>query len=358
MFWDALLPRKRQLIGLDIGSHSIKLVELEEAKRGGWMLQNLGLAQLPAETIVEGNIQDPGAVVETIRQLVANVKPATKSVATSISGYSVIVKKIIVGKATQEELEESIHWEAEQYIPFDINDVNIDFQILGEAESNPDQMEVMLVAAKKDIIDTYTGLLQQAGLTPAVIEVDSFAMGNAYEHTYPEPEGGTCTALIDIGAEKMNINIVKNGTPSLTRDASFGGRQITERLRRERGISLEEAEALKLKGSTEAQVQQAMEEIYLSVLGAWVAEVERSIELFSATYPAEKVGRIILSGGSSRVAGLPELLSSGTGLDVSIFNPFAHIECDPKGFDADYLRYVGPQLAICAGLAMRRVGDK
>lgn len=358
MLWDALLPKKRQLIGLDIGSHSIKLVELDEGKRGGYHLRNLGLAQLPPEAIVEGNIQDEAAVVETIRQLVANVKPATKSVATSISGYSVIVKKITVGKASQEELEEAIHWEAEQYIPFDINDVNIDFQILGDSESNPDQMEVMLVAAKKDIIDTYTGLLRAAGLIPTVIEVDSFAMGNAYEISYGDGEEGTCTALIDIGAEKMNLNIVKNAAPSLTRDASFGGRQITERIRRERGLSFQEAENLKLTGSSEPETVKAMEGIYLSVLGAWVSEVERSVELFSATYPTEKVGRLILSGGSSRVSGLPELLASGTNLEVAIFDPFAQIEYDPKVFDPDYLRYVGPQMAICTGLAMRRVGDR
>ena len=358
MFWESFLPRKRQLIGLDIGSHSIKLVELDEGKRGGFALRNLGLAQLPPEAIVEGNIQDEAAVIETLKQLVASVKPATKAVATSISGYSVIVKKITVARASQEELEESIHWEAEQYIPFDINDVNIDFQILADSDANPDQMEVMLVAAKKDIIDTYTNLLRGAGLVPAVIEVDSFAMGNAFEFNYGGGEEDSCTALIDIGAEKMNINIVKMGAPSLTRDASFGGRQLTERLRRERGFSLLEAENLKLSGSQDAEARQAMEEAYLSVLSTWVSEVERSVELFSATYPMEKVGRLILSGGSSRVAGLPDLLASGTNLEVEIFNPFAEIEYDPNQFDPDYLRYIGPQMAICTGLAMRRVGDR
>jgi type IV pilus assembly protein PilM len=358
VFWDALLPKKRELIGLDIGSHSIKLVELDEGKKGSYILRGLGLAQLPPETIVEGNIQDRGAVIETIKQLLGNVKPSTKGVATSISGYSVIVKKISVAKASPEELEESIHWEAEQYIPFDINDVNIDFQVLAESESNPEQLEVMLVAAKKDIIDTYTGLLRDAGLIPAVIEVDSFAMGNAYEINQIGADLETCTALIDIGAEKMNINIVKSGTPSLTRDASFGGRQITERIQREQGLSFEEAENLKLAGSPDPEVMKAMEGIYLSVLSAWVSEVERSVELFSATYPTEKVSRIILSGGSSRVSGLPELLSSGTGLEVEIFDPFVQLEYDAKGFDASYLKYVGPQLAICTGLALRKVGDR
>ncbi len=358
MFWDALLPKKKQLIGLDIGSHSIKLVELDEGKKGGWCLRNIGLAQLPPEAILEGNIQDQAAVVETIKRLLASVKPATKQVATSISGYSVIVKKITIGKASQEELEESIHWEAEQYIPFDISDVNIDFQILSPSESNPEQMEVMLVAAKKDIIDTYTNLLNAAGLAPTIVEVDSFAMGNAFELNYAGEEQGTCTALIDVGAEKMNINILKNGAPALTRDASFGGRQITERIQRELNLGFEEAENLKLKGSEEPAVQQAMEAIYLSVLSAWVAEVERSVELFSATYPAEKVGRIILSGGSSRVGGLPELLASGTGLEVETFDPFAAIECDEKAFDRNYLKYIGPQLAIGTGLALRRLGDR
>jgi type IV pilus assembly protein PilM len=358
MFWDSLLPKNRALVGLDIGSHSVKLIELHEDKKGGFQLRSLGLAQLPPNTIVEGDIKDAAAVSEAIKRLLANVKPATTNVACSISGYSVIVKKITVGKATQEELEETIHWEAEQYIPFDINDVNIDFQILGDSEANPEQMEVMLVAAKKDIINTYSGLLREAGLSPAIIEVDSFAMGNAYELNYPNGDGGTCTALIDIGAEKMNINIVKDGTPALTRDASFGGRQITERIQRERGLSFEEAENLKLAGPTDPDAAQALEEIYLSVLSAWVSEIERSIELFSATYPAEKVGKIILSGGSSRVSGLPELLASGTGLEVEIFNPFAHIEHEDKSFDPAYLSYIGPQLAIGAGLALRKVGDR
>ncbi|MFH0810677.1 MAG: type IV pilus assembly protein PilM [Pseudomonadota bacterium] len=357
MFWDALFPKKRQLVGLDIGSHSVKLVELGEGKKGARCLLNVGVAQLAPDAIVEGNIQNSEAIVEAIRQLVANIKPATRYVATSISGYSVIVKKIAVARATQEELEESIQWEAEQYIPFDINDVNIDFQILGTSPSNADQMDVMLVAAKKDIIDTYSGLLRSAGLIPAVIGVDSFAMGNAYELNYLE-DPDTCTALIDIGAEKMNINIVKDGVPLLTRDASFGSGQITEHIQRHLNISYPEAENLKLTGSPDSNVMASLEGIYLSVLSAWVAEVERSTELFSATYPIEKIQRIFLSGGSAKVSGLPELLTSGTGLEVSLVDPFTQIEFNQKKVDREYLRHIGPQFAIGTGLALRRTGDR
>jgi type IV pilus assembly protein PilM len=358
MFWDAFLPKKRQLIGLDIGSQFIKLVEFEDGKKGSQTLRSLGVAQLPPEAINEGNIQDPAAVAETIKRLLDNCQPATRSVATSISGYSVIVRTISMAKTTQELLEESIHWEAEQYIPFDINDVNIDFQVLGDSEANPDQMDVMLVAAKKDTIDTFGNLLRSAGLNPAVIEVDSFAMGNAYELNYGNGDSEGCTALIDIGAEKMNINILRRGTPALTRDASFGGRQITERIQRDQVLTFEQAEALKLSGGADPEAAKAVEAACQPVLSAWAAEIGRSIELFSATYPSDRIERIVLSGGSSRVSGLVELLSSQTGVAVEMFNPFARVEHDEKTFDRAYLDYVGPQFAISTGLALRKVGDR
>jgi type IV pilus assembly protein PilM len=351
-----MFGKKTSLIGLDIGSYAVKIVHLQESK-GTYQLKNLGISLLPPNVIVEGAIKDQDAVRDAIKNLVSQLKVKVKSVATSIAGWSVIIKKVDLPQMTEDELAENIKVEAEQYIPFNVEDVNIDFQILGSSADKVDRMEVMLVAAKKEVIDDYSGLLKKSGLSPQVIDVDFFALENAFEANYPATESGG-VALVDIGANKMNINVLKNGLSMFNRDASIGGFQITEDIQQRFGLEYDEAEKVKLGLPSDQVPVQDLEAIFVSAATGWSTEVKRAIDFFYATYPDETIGQILLSGGSSRLPGLDSLLNKDTNIPVSHLNPLANIEADTKVFDQDYLDYIAPQVAVAVGLALRRVGDK
>ena len=351
-----MFGKRTSLIGLDIGSHAVKIVHLLESK-GTYKLKHLGVSHLPPNVIVEGAIKEEGAIRDAIKKLTANLKVKTKSVATSIAGWSVIIKKVDLPQMTEEELGENIKVEAEQYIPFNVEDVNIDFQILGSSADKADRMEVMLVAAKKEVIDDYVELLKKSGLSPQVIDVDFFALENAFEANYPANESGG-VALVDIGASKMNINVLKNGVSMFNRDASIGGNQITEDIQQRFGLEHDEAEKVKLGLSSDQVPVQDLEAIFVSAATGWSTEVKRAIDFFYATYPDETIGQILLSGGSSRLPGLDALFNKDTNIPVAHFNPLANVEADPKLFDQSYLNYIAPQMAVAVGLALRRIGDK
>jgi type IV pilus assembly protein PilM len=362
------VPKKSHLVGLDIGCHSIKLVEIEQNKKGRF-LKNFGVIGLPPEAIVEGSIKEMEIVSSAIKDLYRNLKVKNKNVATSISGYSVIVKKIAVSKREESELEKTIHDEAEQYIPFDINDVNLDYDVLFQNEETggvqgedggktaSDQMDVMLVAAKKDIVDDYVGLLQLAGLNPTVLDVDAFALQNAFE-TSGEESGGSY-ALVNVGAGELGINAVKNGVSMFTRDSSYGGSQITEAVMSQFKVSFEEAEKIKLGGvKVEEKDRGILEEIFTSVVSGWVQEIKRALDFLSTTYPDETIGKIMVSGGSCRVPGFQKYLELETDIPVEEMNPFANLIVNERLFDPKYLSYMAPQAAVAIGLALRSIGDK
>ncbi len=350
-----ILAKKNHLIGLDIGSATIKLGELVQTKKDR-ILQKFGMAELPRDAVVEGLIKEPAVVADTIKELVKDLKVKERNVATSVAGYSVIIKKITVAKATEEELQDSIQYEAEQYIPFDVEDVNIDFHVIGEHEENPDQMNVMLVAAKKEIIDEYVDLLEMANLHPRVIDIDVFAMERAFEENYLNEEGNI--ALIDIGANKMNINIVKDYMSAFTRDVSIGGEQIIREIASRFDCSFEEAEDIKLSKTKDKVPEEEVREIVYSFTSNWCDEIKRAIDFYYSTYADEDIRRIILSGGATQTAGFSELLSAETSIDVRMCNPFARMNINEKQNDVDYLQKIAPQATICMGLASRRVDDK
>ena len=362
------IPKKNQVVGLDIGSHSIKLVEIEDTKRGR-VLRNFGMVGLPPDAIVEGAIKEMEIVSSAIGNLFKHLKVKNKNVATSISGFSVIVKKITVTSQAESELESTIQDEAEQYIPFDINEVNLDFDILSpgqlssessEGEAGKDsgrRMEVMLVAAKKDIIDDYVSLLQLAGLNPGVLDVDAFALQNAFEVSAESPEG--CYALVNVGAEELGINAIKNGVSLFARDSSYGGSQITEAIMSKFNLSYEDAEKMKLGGTKlGAKERGVLEEIFTSVVTEWVQEIKRALDFVSSTYADETIEQILVTGGSCRVPGFQKYLKMETDIPVAELNPFANLIIDEKVFDPKYLKHVSPQSAVAVGLALRSIGDK
>jgi type IV pilus assembly protein PilM len=350
-----IFSKKDHLIGLDIGSRTIKLGEVLDTKKGR-ILQRFGMIDVPQGAILEGRIKEPAVVADTIRSLVQELGVAEQNVATSVAGYSVIIKRITVGKATEEELEESIQYEAEQYIPFDVQDVNIDFHIIGEHETNPNQMHVMLVAAKKEIINEYVDLLEMAGLTPCVIDIDVFALERVFEENYLNEEGNI--ALIDIGANKMNINIVKDYMSAFTRDVTIGGEQITREIASRWDCSFEEAEAIKLGEATDKAPKEQVNEIIHTYSSRWGDEVRRAIDFYYSTSPEEEIRRIILSGGAAQTPGFSDLLSADTSIDVKVCDPFSSMTINEKYNDVDHLQKIASQAAICMGLALRRVDEK
>jgi type IV pilus assembly protein PilM len=347
--------KKDHLIGLDVGSRAIKLGEIVE-KKGQPSLKKFGMVNLPHGAIVEGRIKEPQVVVDKVKGLVKDLKITEQNVATSISGYSVIIKKIVVGKTSDEELQETIQYEAEQYIPFDVEDVNMDFEILGDHETNPNQMNVMLVAAKKEIIDEYVDLFEMANLNPCVIDVDVFTLENIFEECYMQEDKNV--ALIDIGANKLNVNIVKNNVSAFTRDVAVGGEEITREIVSRFDCSFEEAEDIKLGKASDKVPQEDLQEIFLSFISNWSSEIRRVIDFYYSTYPDENIGRIMLSGGATQTSGFVEHLSAETSIAVEMFDPFRTLEVNEKIHDIEYLKRIAPQAAICMGLASRRVDDK
>ena len=361
------VPKKNQLVGLDIGSHSIKLAEIEDSKKG-LILRNFGAIGLPKNTIVEGSVKEMEIAASAIRNLYKNLNVKNKNVATSISGFSVIVKKISISKRDEHELESTIQEEAEQYIPFDISDVNLDYEILtnheeteGEQEGKGDRgesdlMEVLLVAAKKDIIEEFESLIHLAGLNPAVMDVDAFALQNAFEMSSADTSG--CYAIINVGAEELGINAVKDGVSIFTRDSSYGGYQITEAIMTQFNVSYEEAEKIKLGGIKVDEQKEALEEIFTTVVSGWIQEIKRALDFLSSTYPDEKIEKILMSGGAYRIPGFLKYLEAEAGIRIEELNPFAGLQINEKIFDPMYLKYVAPQAAVAVGLSYRSVGDK
>ena len=348
--------KKKDVIGLDIGCSSIKLVELREDKKG-YKLQNLAISPLPPEAIVDGALMDSVTIIDTIRDVIANSKTKTKDVVTSVSGHSVIVKKISLPLMTEAELEESIQWEAERYIPFDINDVNIDFQIFGAAPENPEVMDVVLVAAKKDIINDYVSIIMESGLNPVVIDIDSFALENMLAINYEVAKEET-VAIVNVGASVTNIDIIKNNVSAFTRDIFKGGNQITEEIQRQLHVDHEEAEKIKVGSKVDLTSQSVIENVLKTASESLAVEIGNSLDFFQSTTTYEKIGKLYLSGGGSKIKGFDIILQQQIGIPVEIANPFKKVDYSGKNFDLEYLREIGPIMAVGVGLASRKVGDR
>ena len=343
----------KTIVGLDIGSSSIKAVELKKS-RGGITVTHLGMEPLASDIVVDSMIVDSGSVASAITKIFLENNIKSKAVATSVSGHSVIVKKIPMQTMTDAELSDVIQQEAAQHIPFDIADVNIDYQILSDETPGP-QMDVLLVAVKKDKILNYTNVLSLAGKTPAVVDIDAFALQNCYEYNY-EPSPSSTVALLNLGASVMNINIVKGSTPLFTRDVSVGGHQYTDSLQKELDLSFDDAESLKLGQKVGTVSEDAKLPILQQVTEIIVLEIQKTFDFFRATAAGEHIERIYLAGGSSKVPGLIEALRQEFSLPVEVLNPFQRIE-SPMGPGAELVDRNAAQLAVAVGLALRSFED-
>lgn len=338
------------VLGIDIGSHSVKVCQLKPSSGGKNTITALGSAMLPEESINDGSLENSEEVGKILAQLLKNLKIKNKKVGFSISGYSVIVKKISLAIMTPTELEEHIMAEAEQYIPFDIDDVYIDFQDLHTNTQSDDRTDVMLVAAKKDVVDDYLNMFTSLKLNPVLVDIDGFAFENSYEYNYSEHEN---VALIDIGASKMNINILAHGVSAVARDILLGSNQLTDELADALGVDIDEAEAIKLGTRQAPDMQQTIVDVYNKTCTRWVLEIKKAIDLYQMNNPKFPLNHIILSGGGSKVVGLTDFLASETGVPVDLFNPFINMLYNRKKIDPAYLKSIGPEMAIATGIALR-----
>ena len=347
------------LVGLDIGSGAIKVLQLKEMK-GKYKVEKFGIKTLPTETIVDGAIMDGLGVVTAIKELANEQKLKNKNVALSISGTSVIVKTISVEPMSEADLENRIKFEAEQYIPFDINDVYLDYHILKEEEGSTEGqpgMSILLVASKKDKLNDYANAVREAGLIPMVVDVDAFAIENMYCVNY-ETSPGELTALVNIGASVMNINVLKGGVSAFTRDCTIGGNRYAERIQQDLSLTPDDAESAKrgqLSGVNEAALGAAIEAVDFEV----ATEIGRSFDYFRTTSTtSDDISRIVLCGGCALVKSLPARISEQVGIETTVADPFKTLDVSGLKMSPEELAAVAPSAGVVVGLALRREGDR
>jgi type IV pilus assembly protein PilM len=353
-----LFRTAKAVVGLDIGSSAVKAVELKSAGKG-FKVAAYASQPIPPDAIVDGAIIDAGAVADAIRRMFdANKTFRSKEVCASLSGNAVIVKKITLPVMTESELGESIYWEAEQYIPFDVQDVNLDYQIL-DPGTGPDargSMDVLLVAAKKEKVGDYTGVIAQAGRTPVIVDVDAFALQNAFEVNYGLTPSQV-VVLLNAGASAININILHGDQSVFTRDISLGGNAYTEAVQKELDLPFESAEQLKkgipVDGATFEDAQPVLRAVTETVL----LEIQKTFDFYKASAATDHIDRIVVSGGASRVEGFREMLQERFNAPVEEFDPFRAVGWDHKKLGGDPLD-VGATAAVAVGLALRRVSDR
>lgn len=349
-----LFGKKKSVAGLDVGSSSIKMVELQ-GKMNNLNLVSLGFENLPDNTIVDGQIMELNVVADVIQNICKSHNINANQVVTGVSGHSVIIKNIILPSMGADELEESIDWHAEEHIPYDLSDVSLDYQVTAE---DAEVTQVLIAACKRERIDNIKQAIQLAGKQPVVIDVDTFALQNCYEVNY-QPDDSQVVTLLNIGASTMNVNIVKGTRSLFTRDITVGGSQFTDVLQRSLGLSFQQAEAVK-RGVAEASEgieETAIEPLMDNVTDLVAMEIQKTFDFYRATTDDSEivVQKILLSGGGSKLNGLAEDLSVKLELPVEVLDPFRSIKVDTRKFDPDYLSEIMPEMAVAVGLAVRGV---
>lgn len=341
-----LFGRKRNSIGLDIGSGFVKVVEVDHSGDQPEVTR-VAMRPLLPDAIVEGEIMDYGLVSDAVQGLFSDMGVKGAEVVTAVGGHDVIIKKIVMDRMKESDAREVIRWEAEQHVPFDIKSVELDFQIL---DPNGDglQMEVLLVAAKRELIDNKVGLLQDAGVEPIVIDVDAFALHNAFEYNYPNEQDGI-VALVNVGHETTNVSILEDGVPILTRDIPFGSRKIREDLQRERGLTAEQAEDVVQARETAADLDSFIEASADEV----AVGIERASAFLMTREDGNSVGRIFLSGGGARIPGMSQTLARRMDVETEVVNPFERVPVRSGAAGEIAIDAAAPMLLLPLGLALR-----
>ncbi len=347
-------PKARPLLGLDISSSSIKVVELSEATKGSYRIERYAIETLTRDVVVDGNITNLDAVAEAIRRAWKRLGTTTRYVAMALPTAAVITKKIIVPAGLRErELEVQVESEANQYIPFALDEVNLDFQVVGPAPSSPEEVEVLIAASRKEKVEDRVAVAEAAGLKPLVMDVESYAAQAAFEMVESQfPEGGKnqVIALVDIGANVTNVTILRNDQPVYAREQAFGGGQLTQDIMRQYGMSQEEAETAKRSGNLPENYESDLLRPFLENLAL---EVSRALQFFFTSTQYNQVDHIVLSGGCAVIPGVDETVAGRTQINTVIANPFANMALSQR-IRPKNLATEAPSLMVACGLALRR----
>lgn len=345
----------KKLLGLDIGTANIKLAELDVSRKSG-TLTGFTVMPTPPKAINGGEIADPAAVSEALKQMIVASKSKRKSVSVGLWGTSVITKRIAIPQMDEKLVGGQIRWEAEQYIPFDINEVNIDYKTLKSFQSSPETMDVLLVAARQDMAFLYQDIVQSAGLQCSVIDVSGFALANCFLHNWGVQKGQT-VAMMNIGAAVTNFVVIESGEVIFCRDIPVGGMTYTAEIHKAMGMSMEEAEALKISACTGQAAPDEVAKIIASSHEIIAEEVQSSLDFFVNTTPGLPVQQCFVTGGASRTTGLIKALAESTKLNLEIFNPFRSIRINEKSLAPDYVSEIRDFASIAMGLGLRASGD-
>jgi type IV pilus assembly protein PilM len=345
----SLLIPSGTVVGLSIGSSSIKIVELKKSGNN-WKLLHFGIIQLPEDVIVNREIVNSIAVTDSLKSLIEQIKLKNKSVCTSLSGTSLIIKRMMMEVPKMSEIQDQVFWEAEQYLPFDISEVSIDYQVLSRSKDN--KTDVLLVAVKNTVLESYMECVTNAGLRPKIVDVDFFALQNLFEANYPA-HPSEAVAIVDIGATSLQFVVVHSGIPVFTKDSAIGGRNLTAEIQKHLNLSFLDAEALKTTAGTDQSTPQEVSDL-IHVMGEnFATEIKRAVDFYNASSSGAPVAYVLLAGGSSKLFGLSKTVEEILGLPTQLLAPFNSISYDPSIFTSEYLEGIAPFAAIPIGLALR-----
>jgi type IV pilus assembly protein PilM len=340
----------KNLVGVDIGASSIKVVQLKEARKK-LQIVRWGWAPLPQQTIIDGHVMNSGAVSEALARIFQDNKIQQRDVAIGVYGQSVIIRKITVPMMTPGELDEQIHWEAEQHIPFDIKLMSVDYEVLRRRPESG-QMDLLLVAAKKDEINDYASILREAKLKPTVVDIHAFTIQNIFEHQYGLPQDGTIV-LLNVGAAVSSLNIVSKGVSAFTREITNAGNAITEEIRKALGCSYEQAEAYKQGGGPTQIVPQEVTQVINQACQGLAGEIQRSLDFYLATSGEQEISRVYISGGSAYLAPLVQAIEKRARVPVQLFDPMVNLTVDTKFVNEAQLRSLAATMVVALGLSLR-----
>lgn len=343
----------KKIIGLDIGASAIKMVQLDAGK-GSATLNGFGFIPTPPQSIVGGEIADPIAISNSIKSLLAELKTNRKSVSVGLWGSGVIVKKISIPRVDENVLADQIKWEAEQYIPFDIKEISLEHYVL-KTSSSAEMMDILLVAAKKPLVFRLIDIISGCDLTCDIVDLSTFALANCYSFNYGK--NSDIVALLDVGAQITNFAIVQDGQVLFCRDVPVGGFTFTADISREMGVSLEEAEGLKLAAFSNQQVPSEVSNVMKSTTEAVAEEIQNSFNFFSATGATGAISKFLITGGASGMSGFADYLTQVTGAPNEIFDPFLRVKYSARKFSREYIDQIRPYCAVSIGLALRQKGD-
>jgi type IV pilus assembly protein PilM len=354
--------KKKLLVGLDIGSSCVKVCELQVVGSGNnqrYRLQKLGMAPVSHDAIVDGDIMDSNAVANAIRQVLAEQKIKSRDVAISVAGQQVMVKKVTFPLMSPAELSESVRWEAESFFPAGqgLDSYALDYAVLEERPADGN-MDVVLVACRKDKLEAYFSCVAQAGAKPVVVDVDVFALQNAYEISWPNAAKDEVVALVNLGAGFTNLCMLVGNRSVFWRDMGWGGNRFTEKVMEDWGVSREGAELLKQGEATEGRTAEEIEPSLMAISDSFADELGRTIDFFRSSFKVDRLDRILLAGGSVKIRNLVNVLSERLRVPVDFLNPFLKIELDTRSVDPAVVQNLGCAAAVAVGLALRQAGDR